>query len=297
MKSSAHDGITLDFDALMRLQHLGRAMRQGGNRSVTGLPGGFIHRQRGRGLEVNDLRPWLFGDDIRHIDRNATARTGVQHVRTFRDERDRTLLLLADFRPSMLFGTRRALRSVAAAECLALAGWNAISKGIRVATLATTGATRASLPPGRGLRHMSSIFGLWTRAHAEALAHASYEETPLSSMLETAAGLVPSGAPILVATSLDTPGKDFEATVHWLVHRNDLRFILVRDAFERAPPQGVYPYVANDNSRGIIKIRRDFLSPVTERCAYLNSLGGMAIIAESDAGPEALAETLETLDV
>jgi uncharacterized protein (DUF58 family) len=296
MKSSAQDGVTLDFDGLMRLQHLGRAMRPGRSRSMTGLPGGFIHRQRGRGLEVNDLRPWLFGDDIRHIDRNATARTGVQHVRTFRDERDRTLLLMADFRPSMMFGTRRALRSVAAAECLALAGWSAVSQGVRVASLAT-GMTNASMPPGRGLRHMSSIFGLWTRTHAESLAHASLAEKPLSSMLETAAQLVPSGGIILVATSFDTPGEDFESTVHWLVRRNDVRFILVRDAFERAPPPGIYPYIANDNTKGIIKIARDFVSPVAERCAYLNSLGVTAIIADTDSGPEALAETLETLDV
>jgi uncharacterized protein (DUF58 family) len=296
MTSMAQDGVELDFDGLMRLQHLGRAMRPGRNQSMTGLPGGFIHRQRGRGLEVNDLRPWLFGDDIRHIDRNATARTGVQHVRTFRDERDRSLLLLADFRPSMLFGTRRAFRSVAAAECLALLGWNATSKGIRVATLAAA-ATCASTPAGRGLRQMSSIFGLWTRTHAEALANASLEDQPLSSLLETAARLAPSGGTILVATALDTPGADFEATVHWLVRRNDLRFIMIRDAFERQPPQGIYPYVANDNSKGVIRIKRDFVSPVAERCAYLHRLGAMAIIADSDAAPEALAESLETLDV
>ncbi|TXM93858.1 DUF58 domain-containing protein, partial [Methylobacterium sp. WL122] len=62
------------------------------------------------------------GDDRRHIDRNATARTGILHVRTHHDERDRAVVLLADFRPSMLFGTRRALRSVAAAEALASLG-------------------------------------------------------------------------------------------------------------------------------------------------------------------------------
>ena len=110
MDSLAVDGVRLDFDALFRLQHLGGTMRSGQSRSMTAYPGGFIYRQRGRGLEINDVRPWLFGDDIRHIDRNATARTGIQHVRTFRDERDRSLLLVADFRPSMLFGTRRAFR-------------------------------------------------------------------------------------------------------------------------------------------------------------------------------------------
>jgi Protein of unknown function DUF58 len=289
-------GVELDFDGLMRLQHLGRAMRSSCGDAMTGLPGGFVHRQRGRGLEVNDLRPWLFGDDIRHIDRNATARTGVQHVRTFRDERDRSLLLVADFRPSMLFGTRRAFRSVAAAECLALAGWKATADGIRVASLAA-GPSLATSPPGRGLRNMATIFGLWIRAHAEALANDAIEDRPLSSILETGAQLVRTGATIVVATSLDTPGAEFEAIMHWLVQRNSVCFVIIRDAFERAPPPGIYPYVANDNSKGVIRINSEFVSPVAARCAYLSRLGATAIIADSDSEPEALANTLEALDV
>jgi Protein of unknown function DUF58 len=296
MKPSAQPGVELDFDGLMRLQHLGRAMRSSRSDAMTGLPGGFVHRQRGRGLEVNDLRPWLFGDDIRHIDRNTTARTGVQHVRTFRDERDRSLLLVADFRPSMLFGTRRTFRSVAAAECLALIGWKATADGIRVASLAA-GPTLGTSPPGRGLRNMSAIFGLWTRTHAEALANDAIEDRPLSSILETGVQLVRTGATIVVATSFDTPGVDFEAIMHWLVQRNEVCFIIIRDAFERAPPQGIYPYVANDNSKGVIRINSHFVSPVAERCAYLRRLGATAIIAESDSDPEGLAGSLEGLDV
>ena len=59
MDPLAVDGVRLEFDSLMRLQHLGGAMRAGRARSMTAYPGGFIHRQRGRGLEVNDVRPWL----------------------------------------------------------------------------------------------------------------------------------------------------------------------------------------------------------------------------------------------
>ena len=75
------------------------------------------------------MRLWSEGDDRRFIDRNATARTGELHVRTHHDERDRAVVLVADFRPSMLFGTRRALRSVAAAEALVLLGWRIVGDG------------------------------------------------------------------------------------------------------------------------------------------------------------------------
>ena len=104
----ADSGAALDFDALMRLAHLAQSLRGRSGGKLTGLPGSFVHRRHGRGLEVHDIRHWQHGDDIRHIDRNATARTGVQHIRSFRDERDRAVWLIADFRPAMLFGTRRA---------------------------------------------------------------------------------------------------------------------------------------------------------------------------------------------
>ncbi|WP_158808463.1 DUF58 domain-containing protein, partial [Beijerinckia sp. L45] len=125
-------GVDLDVDALLRLRHLAARMRDPRTLPRSPMPGDIIHRRRGRGLEVHDIRVWSEGDDIRHLDHNATARTGVPHTRTYLDERERTVLLIADFRPSMLFGTRRALRSVAAAETVALLGWRAIARGGRV---------------------------------------------------------------------------------------------------------------------------------------------------------------------
>ncbi|MBW4986135.1 DUF58 domain-containing protein, partial [Mameliella sp. CS4] len=92
---------------------------------------------------------WSEGDDRRFIDRNATARTGQLHVRTHHDERDRAVVLLADFRPAMLFGTRRALRSGAAAVALALLGWRVAADGGRVGlAVASAGAPTVLRPAG-----------------------------------------------------------------------------------------------------------------------------------------------------
>ncbi len=290
-------GVTLDFDALMRLQHIGRAMASRKPASLTSLPGGFVHRRRGRGLEVNDIRPWQHGDDIRHIDRHATARTNVQHVRTFRDERDRSLLLVADFRPSMLFGTRRAFRSVAAAEALALSGWHATVEGSRIGAVAAGPAATVSSPPARGLRRMAKVLGVLAQSHAEALDCPSVAEPPLGSVLEAAARIVPAGATIVVGTSLDTPGEGFDAAVQWLARRNDLRFAIIRDAFEREPPMGLYPFVTAGGRKGAIRIGRNHAPRPDGRCAHLRRLGASAIIVDSDKPPETLAEALEALHV
>jgi uncharacterized protein (DUF58 family) len=67
-----------------------------------------------------NIRIFSEGGDIRHLDHNTTARTGVPHVRTFRDEREKSVLLLADFRAPMLWRTRRVFRSVAATGFLSV---------------------------------------------------------------------------------------------------------------------------------------------------------------------------------
>ena len=66
-------GVDLDLDHLLRLRHLAFRMRDAAAMSRSVLPGGIVHRRRGRGLEVHDVRVWSEGDDIRHLDRNATA--------------------------------------------------------------------------------------------------------------------------------------------------------------------------------------------------------------------------------
>ena len=288
-------GVRVDFDALMQLGHLSQSMRARSGGKLTGLPGSFVHRRHGRGLEVHDIRHWRQGDDIRHIDRNATARTGMPHVRSFRDERDRVVLLIADFRPSMLFGTRRALRSVAAAEALALIGWQASAEGSRVGALAiATGAPDVS-PAGHGPRRMAGVLGLLARAHEEALAGGAGAEPPLTQALEAAARLAPSGAALCVATALDTPGEGLDALVRWLARRNELQFVIIRDAFETAPPPGLFPYADRTGRLDTLAIGKGAALRRDERCARLEALGARAVFVDAGDEPEDFAPALEAL--
>ncbi|MGD8898369.1 MAG: DUF58 domain-containing protein, partial [Acidobacteriota bacterium] len=83
------------------------------------LAGRHASRMRGRGLNFEEIRGYLPGDDIRTIDWKVTARTREPHVRVYTEERDRPALLLVDQRQSMFFGSRRAMKSVVAAEVAA----------------------------------------------------------------------------------------------------------------------------------------------------------------------------------
>ncbi|GAA0253388.1 hypothetical protein LNAOJCKE_2814 [Methylorubrum aminovorans] len=291
-------GIHLSGAGLMSLRHLARRGVSPATRTIAGLPGGIVTRKRGRGSEPDDVRPWSEGDDRRFIDRNATARTGELHVRTHHDERDRAVVLLADFRPSMLFGTRRALRSVAAAEALALLGWRIVGDGGRIGLIAAGTAEPSVVRPAGGERAMTAVTGAMAHAHAAALARPAADDPPLTDTLALARSLLPSGGHLVVATALDAPGPDFENLITALAERLSIRLLLVSDAFERLRPPGFYPYALPDGHRGTIQARRGAAAPddIDPRLARLHACGVEGLRIDVEAGPESYAPLMERLD-
>ena len=288
-------GVDLDVEALLNLRHLAYRMRDVRTVPRSTLPGDIIHRRRGRGLEVHDVRPWSEGDDIRHLDHNATARTGVPHTKTYFDERERSILLVADFRPSMLFGTRRAFRSVAGAEALAILGWRGVGHGGRGGLLTINARGTTYSRQGRGERAMIAAIGVLAEAHREALENTGGHDPSLADALETAGTLAATGSTIVIATGLDTPGKTLAATVLSITRRHDMIFLLVEDAFERQPPVGDYPFNTAEGRSGWLRIGKDPL-PSRDRVADLRRLGAEALRLPAADPAERTINLLEQID-
>ena len=228
-------------------------------------------------------------------------------MRTFHDERERTALLIADFRPSMLWGTRRALRSVAAAEALALAGWRVNEAGGRTGLdrLRGGGAGLRDRPgPGAryGLGHRRtgngpSCTALLASAGAQDLKNPSFEDQPLATALEMAAGLVPAGGAVFLATALDNPGEGFDGLATALNRRAALTVLVITDAFERRPPSGSYPFLSAGGRIRWAAIRdKKNETALDRRIAHLRGLGINAIPIDASAGPEVMAEELDKLE-
>lgn len=112
--------------------------------------GPFLSRLRGRGMEYDESRPYLPGDDIRQIDWRVTARTGRPHTKLFREERERPVLLCVDYRRPMFFATRGVFKAVQAARAASLLAWHAQQNGDRVGGLVFADAEHHELPPRRG---------------------------------------------------------------------------------------------------------------------------------------------------
>jgi len=130
------DGTRIDLQALIALrQEAARLDLAPRGKVLATRSGGHLSHFRGRGVEFDESRVYLPGDDPRNMDWRVTARTGQAHVKLFREERERPVWLLVDIGPSMRFGTRVAFKSVIAAQAAALLAWAVSDKGDRVGGL------------------------------------------------------------------------------------------------------------------------------------------------------------------
>lgn len=121
------------------------------------LAGEYLSVFKGRGMEFDEVRPYLPGDDVRTIDWNVTARTGTPYVKRFVEERQLTVLLLVDVSPSMTFGSAARSKREAAAELSALIAFSAIRNDDKVGLLLFHGGTERYIPPRKGQRHAMRV--------------------------------------------------------------------------------------------------------------------------------------------
>ena len=121
------------------------------------LSGRHASRLRGRGLNFEELRNYLPGDDTRNIDWKVTARTREPFVRVYTEEKDRTVWLLVDQRMSMFFGSRWKMKSVVAAEAAAVACWRVLSQGDRVGAVVFDDEDITVIQPHRSADRVAQI--------------------------------------------------------------------------------------------------------------------------------------------
>jgi uncharacterized protein (DUF58 family) len=112
---------------------------------------------KGRGMEFAEVRHYIPGDDIRTIDWNVTARTGIPHVKRFVEERELTVMLLVDTSRSTHFGTVKQLKSEMAAELAALFAFSAITNNDKVGLVMFSDQIELSVRPKKGTRHVLRV--------------------------------------------------------------------------------------------------------------------------------------------
>src|SRR5687767_13798633 len=121
------------------------------------MAGAYLSVFKGRGMEFDEVRPYVPGDDVRSIDWNVTARTGEPHIKRFVEERELTVMLLVDVSASQDFGSGRRSKLEAAVELSALLALSAVENGDKVGLLLFHGGADLYIPPRKGQKHALRI--------------------------------------------------------------------------------------------------------------------------------------------
>ena len=205
------------------------------------LAGQHGSRLRGRGLDFEELRRYLPGDDLRQLDWRTSQRLGKPYVRTYSEERDRPVMVVVDQRMGMYFGSVRSFKSVVAARIAGLSAWMAYQAGDRVGGLVFSDGGIDSVRPLRSRERMQALFAAIALRNQSL--SASQPDVDASGRLNQALQMALSHAPhdCLVCLISDFAGADADTLrlLRTLSAHNDVIATLVYDPLAlRVPLRG-----------------------------------------------------------
>ena len=199
--------------------------------SASALNGRHASRLRGRGLNFEEMRDYVPGDDIRSIDWKATARTGSPHVRVFTEERDRPALLVVDQRMSMFFGSILNMKSVSAAEAAAIAAFRILGAGDRVGGIVFDDDDQVEFKPKRSRRAVYALLDAIARFNSGLNADrvAGKARNTLNDVLHSAARLAHHDHLVIVMSDFAGVDENTHRHLSRIAKHNDLILMHVRD--------------------------------------------------------------------
>lgn len=195
-----------------------------------GFAGDYHSAFHGRGIEFSQVREYQPGDDIRSIDWNVTARTGVPHVKEFIEERDLTILVALDVSGSMAFGSVDWRKIDIAAELASIFAFSAVQNSDRVGLLLFSKNARRFIPPHRGRGHAQVL----VRAAVDAAIDGCSGAADLTNAVRFLDRVAVKRAVVIVIS--DFLDLDFDGPLRRLNRRHDVVAITVTDPRERRFP-------------------------------------------------------------
>lgn len=246
------EGVVAELMDLIALQKLAQR-RFYRTEGCAARVGNHLSKFRGRGMDFSEARNYQAGDEIRHMEWRVTARTGRPHVKVFQEERERPVVILTDFNPSMYFGTRIAFKSVIAARLAALLAWTAAKQGDRVGGLVFSAVAHNEFTPRSRQAGVLPFLA--------ALSHYTHELNPKSTKMPDARSLshallrlrrvAKPGSIIVLISDFYNMDTDSEQHLSRLSRHNDILAYHICDPMELAPPKPAL-YAITDGKQEIL---------------------------------------------
>ena len=205
--------------------------------------GGEYHSTfKGRGMTFSEVRGYEFGDDVRSIDWNVTARYNAPIVKVFEEERELTLMLMVDISGSKFFGTDNDLKKNIATEISATLAFSAIQNNDKVGLILFTDNVELYIPPAKGRTHILRIIRELIEFKPKS------KRTDISTALEFFSN-VTSKKSIAFLLS-DFISKDYQKALSIASKKHDLTGIRIYDKFEEEMPNlGLIPMIDQETDK------------------------------------------------
>ena len=192
------------------------------------LAGEYESAFKGRGMEFDEVREYQPGDDIRTIDWNVTARTGVPYVKQYVEERELTVFFLVDLSASGAFAGVERTKNELAAELTGLLAFSAIKKNDKVGLVVFTDTIETFIPPKKGTSHVLRLI-------REILYfQPSHQKTDINAALDFLGRVLRKKAVVFLVS--DFIADDFSKPLRVLARRHDLITVSITDPRERELP-------------------------------------------------------------
>ncbi|HMB41851.1 MAG TPA: DUF58 domain-containing protein [Balneolaceae bacterium] len=219
---------------------------------------------KGRGMEFSEVREYTFGDDVRQIDWNVTARNRKPYIKVFEEEREQTLMLCVDISPSGFFGSRSQTKMELAIEICAVLAFSAIKNGDKVGLVLFSDKIEKVVPPKKGRTHVLRLIReLYT-------SEPSGDKTSIADALSYVNRLLNRKAIVVLAS--DFQDSDYEKEHRITSQKHDLVNLIVNDSFEEHLPNiGLVPFEDAETGEQTLvdtssrKVRVEFERAVREK--------------------------------
>ena len=222
-----------DLSDLVLLRVAARGLSLNAHHSAMAqLYGGHRSAQRGRGLEFEEVRPYVPGDDARTIDWRVTARRGKPHTKLFREERERPVWIVADLHSGLFFGSKRQFKSAVLLQAAALLAWVAALGGDRVGAIIVDGSAAPHILPPRG-REAGVLPILQALVEGQPRAPDAPVQTGLQTALTTLRPLLQPGSLVLLLSDFAQVAPPLQDMLAGIARQNDCRLLWLTDPLER----------------------------------------------------------------
>jgi uncharacterized protein (DUF58 family) len=260
-------GAYAELDSLIALQFKARGFALTHSQPMHSLLfGRHSSHVRGRGLDFEEMRNYVLGDDVRRIDWRVTARMQKPFVRVYSEERDRPTMVVVDQRINMFFGSRVSMKSVVAAEIAALAAWRVFQQGDRIGAFIFNDDETEQVPIHRSRGNVLRILDRIAHQNKQLRGNLPVQSRPerLNEVLRAVTRVCHHDALIIIASDFDGANQNTRDLLLNLSRSNDVVCCLTYDPLAVKLPAAEQFVVSNGELQvelllGQEKIRKSIL--------------------------------------